>query len=142
MVYFLLYLFLEVMVTVSISSAIGGFATFLEILVTAFIGIVILINFKNTLFENMSRLSQNQIDVGEFEKLNLFTILGAFLLILPGFLTDIVGLLLQFGAIGSIVINSYSVKSSTKEEKFEKNYREKESDVIDVEIISDNSYIK
>ncbi|MDD5156779.1 FxsA family protein [Sulfurimonas sp.] len=142
MVYFLLYLFLELMITINISSAIGGFATFLEIIVSAFIGIVILINFKNTLFENMSKLSRNQINVGEFERLNLFTILGAFLLILPGFLTDIVGLLLQFGAVSSMVVNRYSVKFSTKEEKFEKNYREKESDVIDVEIISDNSYIK
>ena len=142
MVYFLLYLFLEVMITVNISSAIGGFATFLEIILSALIGVAILINFKNTLFENISRLSRNQIDVGEFEKLNLFTILGAFLLILPGFLTDIIGLLLQFSVFSSIAINRYGVKSSAKEEKIDKNNIKKESDVIDVEIISDNSFIK
>ena len=101
MLYFLLYLFLEVVVSVEISSAIGGLATFFEILFTAFIGISILVNFRKTLMENMSAVSYNCIDLEQFQRLNIFTLIGAVLLIIPGFLTDILGILLQFSVITS-----------------------------------------
>ncbi len=141
MLYFLAYLFLEVLVSVNIASAIGGLATFFEILLTAFIGISILVNFRQTLVENMRAVSLSCIDLQEFQRLNLFTLIGAILLILPGFLTDIIGALLQFSVITSMIVNRYSVKSgkcntSSYDEKLDK---QKDSDVIDVEIISDSS---
>ncbi|WP_297441694.1 FxsA family protein [Sulfurimonas sp.] len=144
MPYFIIYLFLEVLVSVQISSAIGGLATFFEILFTAFVGISILVNFRKTLVENMSAVSYNCIDLAEFQRLNLFTLIGAILLIIPGFLTDILGVLLQFSALTSMIVNRYNVKSgkcntSFKEEQIDK---QKDSDVIDVEIISDSSTTK
>lgn len=145
MIYFLIYLFLEVLVSVNISSAIGGLATFLEILASAFIGITILVNFRNTLFENMKAVSYNCIDLQEFQRLNLFTLFGAILLIVPGFLTDIVGILLQFSVITSMIVNRYNVKSShcnTSVFEEEKNTKKDTDDVIDVEIIEHNSSTK
>jgi len=145
MLYFLLYLFLEVIVSVNISSAIGGLSTFFEILLTAFIGISILVNFRTTLVENMRSVSLSRIDVEEFQKLNLFTLIGAILLILPGFLTDIIGALLQFSVITSMIVNRYNVKSNsckTTDTYNEKINKQKDSDVIDVEIISDSSSTK
>ena len=134
MLYFLLYLFLETIVSVNIASAIGGLATFFEILLTAFIGMAILANFRNTFMENLMAVSYSRIDLEEFERLNLFTVIGAILLILPGFLTDIIGILLQFSAITSMLVNRYGVKS--KRENFEEPfYKEQDDDVIDVEII-------
>lgn len=134
MVYFLIYLFLEVFVSFSISSQIGFLATFLEIVFSAFLGFFILLNFKSTLRENFTSLYKNSIDIGEFQRLNLFTLIGAILLILPGFLTDIIGILLQFSVFTNIIINRYSIKSHNQ-----KNYKEKTDDVIDVEVISDSS---
>jgi len=145
MLYFLLYLFLEVIVSVNISSSIGGLSTFVEILLTAFIGISILVNFRRTLVENMRAVSLSCIDLEEFQKLNLFTLIGAILLILPGFLTDIFGALLQFSVITSMIVNRYNVKSSnckTRDTYNEKINKQKDSDVIDVEIISDSSSTK
>ncbi|WP_304543017.1 FxsA family protein [Sulfurimonas microaerophilic] len=145
MVYFLIYLFLEVLVSVNISSAIGGLATFFEILASAFIGIAILVNFRNTLFENMKSVSYNCIDLQEFQRLNLFTLFGAILLIIPGFLTDILGILLQFSVITSMIVNRYNVKSkSCKTSAFEdeENFKKDKNDVIDVEIIEHNSSTK
>jgi len=144
MVYFLLYLFLEVLVSVQISSAIGGFMTFAEIMLSALIGISILLNFRKTLVENMTAVSYNCIDLEQFQRLNLFTLFGAILLIIPGFLTDIIGLLMQFSVITSMIVNRYNVKSGscntpTNQEKFS---IKKDSDVIDVEIISDHSTSK
>jgi len=140
MIYFLIYLFLEVLVSVNISSAIGGLATFFEILFTAFIGITILVNFRATLMENMTAVSYNCIDLEQFQKLNLFTLFGAILLIIPGFLTDILGALMQFSVFTSMIVNRYNVKSSNCNTSFEEeNIIKKDSDVIDVEIIEHNS---
>ena len=143
MIYFIIYLFLEVLVSVNISSAIGGLATFFEILLTAFIGISILINFRKTLVENMTAVSYNCIDLEQFQKLNLFTLIGAILLIIPGFLTDIIGILLQFSAFTSMIVNRYNVKSENNNMHSNmQNHIKKDSDVIDVEIISSDSTTK
>jgi len=144
MFYFLLYLFLEVLVSVSISSEIGGFATFFEILLSAFIGISILVNFRATLMENIRAVSLNAIDLEEFQRLNIFTLIGAILLILPGFLTDIIGALLQFSVFTRMMVNHYGVKfnKNCKSSYNEKINKQKDSDVIDVEIIGDGSIIK
>ena len=142
MIYFLIYLFLEVVVSVNISSAIGGFATFFEILATAFLGLSILANFRNTLVENMMAVSFKQIDLAEFERLNLFTIIGAILLIIPGFLTDILGALLQFSAFTTMLVNRYGMKK--KQDMYEENFykTQGDDDVIDVEIIEKHDALK
>lgn len=139
MIYFLLYLFLEVIISVNISSAIGGIATFLELILSAFIGVAILVNFRSTLAANMRAVSVNAINLQQFQELNLFTLLGAFLLIVPGFLTDIVGLLLQFTVFTSMLVNRYASKQSREDNH---TTQTKDENVIDVEIISDTTTTK
>lgn len=141
MIYFLIYLFLEVLISVNISSAIGGLATFFEIIITALVGILILLNFRDTLFQNITAVSYNAINLVEFQKLNLFTIIGALFLILPGFLTDFIGALMQFSIFTSMLVNRYNVQSLKKyrsdlNHEDIKKHIQKDSDVIDVEIIT------
>ena len=138
MLYFLVYLFLEVLVSVNISSSIGGLWTFFEILFSAFAGLSILVNFRKTLVENMTAVSYSCIDLEQFQRLNLFTLFGAIFLIIPGFLTDIIGILLQFSAVSSMIVNRYNVKSGN----CNTNIKTKDSNVIDVEIIHDKPSIK
>ena len=135
MIYFLIYLFLEVMVSSEISSVIGGFATFLEIIFSAMLGIMILANFRTTFTQNLRSVSYNCIDMEEFQKLNLFTIIGAILLILPGFLTDIIGILLQFTVFTSMFVNYYNAKYNKC--NIQKDQFTRSDDVIDVEVIND-----
>ncbi len=143
MIYFFVYLLLEVLISVQISSAIGGLATFFEIIASAFVGVAILINFRDTFFENMSAVSYNCIDLQQFQRLNLFTLFGGIFLIVPGFLTDILGILLQFSVFTSMLVNRYNVKSGNCNTSYNnQNNIKKDSDVIDVEIISDNATIK
>ncbi|MCF6340004.1 MAG: FxsA family protein [Sulfurimonas sp.] len=143
MVYFVVYLFLEVLISVNISSAIGGLATFFEIMLSAFFGISILINFRKSLVENMATVSYGAIDLEQFQRLNLFTILGGILLIVPGFLTDILGILLQFSAVTTMAINRFNIKSGRYKNNHEQNNNiKKDSNVIDVEIINDNTITK
>ncbi len=136
MIYFLIYLFLEVMLSVYIASLIGGLATFIEIVLTAFIGVYILLRFQDKLSENMKRFSMQQMDIRQMQELNLFTLFGSILLIIPGFLTDILGVLIQFAIITQPFVNKYGKKYDSNHVS---NSTKKDENVIDVEIISDSS---
>ncbi len=135
MPYFLVYLFLEVVISVNIASLLGGVGTFLELIASAFVGVAILVNFRATLSENMRAVSFNCIDLRQFQALNLFTIFGAILLILPGFLTDIIGILLQFTVLTKMFVNRYSAKYGNCTPH---KHTQKEDHVIDVEIVSEH----
>ena len=144
MLYFILYLFLEVMISVNLSSQIGGFNTFLELVASAFLGFVLLVNFRTTLLENMQAFSMQKIDVQEFQRLNIFAVLGAVLLIVPGFLTDMLGVLLQFSVITKMLVNRFTAKSAYQNHNSSahsqtKIHTQKDDDVIDVEIINNDS---
>ena len=90
----------------------------------------------------MTAVSYNCIDLEQFQKLNLFTLFGAILLIIPGFLTDILGLIMQFSVFTSMLVNRYNVKSEYCKPLHEENNKKKDSDVIDVEIITNKPSLK
>ena len=127
MIYFLIYLFLEVYVSVEIASLLGPFWTFVEIVATAVYGIWVLKNMHIQLLSTMQSMAQGEITLEEFEAMNLYTVVGAILLIIPGFLSDIIGILLQFGVLSKFL--------ATKIFRLKKERRFDEEDIIDVEII-------
>ena len=131
MFYFLLYFFFEVIVTVDIASRIGGLATFLEIVISAFVGFFLLTNFRYTLAQSMSALMQGSITIEQFQKMNLMSLLGAILLIVPGFLSDIIGILLQFGFFGTFIAEKILHLKQKKQPKSKGEF----DDAIDVEVI-------
>ena len=119
------------MVTSNISGTIGGLLTFLEIILSAGIGFFLLINFRYTVGQSMSMLMSGEMGIEEFKKLSLFTLLGAVLLIVPGFFSDMVGVALQFSFIGTFIAKKV-FKLKNKNKKFtKKDY----NDAIDVEVI-------
>ncbi|NPA81090.1 MAG: FxsA family protein [Epsilonproteobacteria bacterium] len=135
MIYFLIYLFLEVVISVNIASKIGGVATFFELILSAALGFFLLSNSRYTVFESMRSLANGEITIEEFNKLNLFSMLGAILLILPGFFSDILGILLQFSFFGTLFAKKIlHLKSRKKRDDFTPN---EEIEVIDVEIIEE-----
>ncbi len=155
MIYIFLYLFLEVMVTTYFASMIGGLFTFFEIIITAFIGGFLLKNFKYSLMMNIKALTKGEITQEEFIKQNVANAIGAILLIIPGFLTDIVGVLLQFGILTRILTKIFTFKVSPKQTQNEQNFhyenqnftytnkrRYDDDEIIDVEVIDDNKSIK
>jgi len=162
MIYFFIYLFLEVMISSTITSAIGGLNTFFEILLSAIIGIFILKKFKLSLVENIAKARTGQMTQEEFIKANAGKAIGAILLIIPGFFTDILGLLLQFSFLVGILGKVFSFKNpnhrttySTNfgstafeyDEKTYKNtnnthYKRNTDEIIDVEVIDDTKPLK
>ncbi len=135
MIYFLVYFFFEVVITVDIASRIGGLATFAEIIFSAFVGFFLLTNFRYTLAQSMTALMQGTITVDQFQKMNIMSLLGAILLIIPGFFSDIIGILLQFGFFGTFVAKKILHLKEKKRRKDEGDY----DDAIDVEVIDDNT---
>ena len=99
MIYFIFYLFLEIMISSYISSLFGGLLTFVMVVFTAVIGVSLLRVFKYSLSANIKDLTSGNISQEEFVKENMAKAVGAVLLIVPGFFTDIIGLLLQFGIL-------------------------------------------
>ncbi|MGM0622915.1 MAG: FxsA family protein [Campylobacterota bacterium] len=145
MPYLLLYLFIETLVSVAIASSIGGLLTFLEILISAVVGVFIIKNFNYSIRDNLEAVSRGQISAGEFQRMNIASMVGAILLIVPGFFTDILGLLLQFEKFATLIATKiFKLKNKDKTD-LEPNYdpftKKGENDVIDVEVIdrSDSS---
>jgi len=139
MIYFFIYLFVEVLVSVQIAGYLGGIGTFLEIMLSGFIGIVLLANVKTTMMESFKAMSNNCISIKEFQELNIFALLGAILLILPGLLSDIIGVLMQFSVFTGLVISRYQYHKG--ECPAPKNTKGEEN-VIDVEIVHTDTHLK
>ncbi len=158
MIYFLIYLFLEVMISSTISGEIGGLLTFLEIIITVVIGTTILRTFQFSLSDKINAVKNGQITQEEFIKSSIGKAIGAVLIIIPGFFTDIIGILLQFGFLTMVFSkiftfkprasnNNHYTKTSYTYSQFndrsEKiNQNQGDDDVIDVEIIDDSKHIK
>lgn len=160
MVYIFLYLFLEVMVSTFFASMLGGLLTFVEIVFSAIIGIYILQTFKYSMGENIRELASGNITQDEFFAKNMNKAVGAIMLIIPGFFTDIVGLLLLFGLFTFILTKLFSFKTkknntqtsyNTNQQTFyytnNTNYENtkrsnNDEDIIDVEVIDTTDSIK
>jgi 2-isopropylmalate synthase/UPF0716 protein FxsA len=61
------------------------------------------------------------------------------MLMIPGFFTDILGILLQFNVLTSMFVNRYYVKSRSCNTDYDYKKNRKDDDVIDVEIINNNT---
>lgn len=138
MIYFLIYLFLEVIITVEVASRIGGLMMFAEIMGSALIGIAILFNFRSTLVSNIMELKEGRINANGFYQRNLLSLLGAILLILPGVFTDTIGILIQLGLVGSLIVSRFLPKYP----KSNQPHQPKDDHVIDAEIISDSPALR
>lgn len=132
MIYFLIYLLLEVLVSVEIASRIGGLGTFLEIVLSAVIGGFIIANFRYSVAGTMRELMDGTISQEEFVASNMSRFLGAVLLVVPGFLTDIIGVLLQFSSFGYILLKPFRKKDM---QKHRGSGGAQNDDIIDVDVI-------
>ena len=133
MIYFLVYLFIEIFVSYEFTKIFTPFGMFLEILASAVIGVMIIRTLNFSLAESMQKLAHQEITQEEFISIGMFKFVGAILLIIPGVFTDILGLLMQFEAFGSFV----GRKILTPKETYTHQKDPFEDDIIDVEIIED-----
>jgi len=129
------------MISSSFSSYLGGLLTFFELILSALFGMFILKNFQFSLMDSIMELRSNNITQEDFVKTNIARALGAVLLILPGFFTDILGVMLQFSFF--IVLGSKAFRTTVTKTEYRDSYDKKyDGEVIDVEVIDDSKCIK
>ena len=124
---------IEIYLFIKIGSQIGAFNTVLLILTTAIIGVAYArYEGFNTLKSGIAQLVKNEMPV--YEIISGATLaFAAFLLILPGFATDLVGILLVIPLTRKILLSRF-VKTNINKNRKKNNYIEG-----DYEDISDDN---
>ena len=108
---------IEIYLFIKIGSYIGAFNTVSLILITAIVGIIYArYEGFNTLRSGMSQLIKNEIPVYEIISGAALTF-AALLLILPGFATDLIGLILIFPPSRKLILKNFSKKYTSKNQK-------------------------
>ena len=126
----LIYLFIEVMATSWFSSTYGGGMLFVEFLTTGIIGVVMISSTGTHMRDSLMRLKRGEIDPRDLMSSTISRIVGGVLLFIPGIISDIIGIILQFN------LTRFSKKDINKE--YSQNaYGEnnENDDIIDVEVI-------
>jgi len=122
---------LEIYLFIKIGSQIGAFNTISLIIVTAIVGVAYArYEGFNTLKSGIAQMMKNEVPV--YEIISGATLaFAAILLILPGFATDTLGILLIFPYSRKLLIKNVSGKYSKKQRVKEKNFIEGEYEDID-----------
>ena len=124
---------IEIYFFIKVGSQIGALNTILLILVTAVVGIwYARYEGFNTLRSGMSQLVKNELPLYEIIS-GAAIAFAALLLILPGFATDIIGILLVFPPTRKLILSKYSKNYSSKTKSCfkEKNYIDGEYEDIE-----------
>jgi UPF0716 protein FxsA len=108
---------IEIYLFIKIGSQIGAFNTISLILITAFIGIIYArYEGFNTFKSGMSQLIKNELPIYEIVSGAALTF-AALLLILPGFATDLIGLLIIFPPTRKLFLKKISAKYAKNNQK-------------------------
>jgi|TARA_B110000914_G_C15459432_1_gene445060 UPF0716 protein FxsA len=103
----------EIYLFIRVGSEIGAFNTILLIFVTAFFGVVYArYEGFNTLKSGMSQIVKNELPVYEIIS-GAALAFAALLLILPGFATDLLGLLIIFPPTRKLIFKKVSTKQKS-----------------------------
>ena len=112
---------LEIYLFIKIGSQIGAFNTVCLIFITAIIGVAYVRYEGFKAFKSgITQLTKNQMPIYEMISGAALTI-AAVLLILPGFATDLIGVLLIFPVTRKLIIGKFSKNYSTKRNTQNKN---------------------
>ena len=107
---------IEIYLFIKIGSQIGALNTIALILITAIVGVAYArYEGFNTLKSGMSQLMRNEVPIYEIISGATLTF-AALLLILPGFATDFLGILLVFPLTRKLIIQSFSKNFKTNKD--------------------------
>ena len=121
----------EIYLFIKVGAELGALNTILLILTTAVVGIwYARYEGFNTLKSGISQLMKNEVPLYEMVS-GAALALAAFMLILPGFATDLVGLLLIFPLSRKLILGRFANKYSKKNKQHNNEYIDGESEEID-----------
>ena len=105
---------IEIYLFIKIGSQIGAFNTILLVFITAFFGIIYArYEGFNTLRSGMSQILKNELPTYEIIS-GAALAFAALLLIIPGFATDFLGMLIIFPPTRKLIFKKVSIKQASK----------------------------
>ncbi len=109
---------IEIYLFIKIGSQIGALNTVLLIFSTAFVGLIY-VRYEgfNTLKSAIGQIVKNEVPLFEIMS-GAALVIGAFLLILPGFLTDVLGLLFVIPITRKLLFKKITTKYRNKKKNF------------------------
>ena len=120
----------EIYLFIKIGSQIGAFNTISLILLTALLGVwYARYEGFNTLKSGISQLMKNEVPLYEMVS-GAALALAALMLILPGFATDLIGLLLIFPLSRKLILGRFANKYSKKNKQHNNEYIDGESEEL------------
>lgn len=123
--YIWLYVILELIACAFFVRLFSASLLFFEMFLSACIGVFLLIKSRSFAINELKKLMRGEINSSDFLRANISRIMGAFFMILPGILSDIIG---GFLVAKSFVVRGVDPKNSEKMGK-------KTQEFIDVEVI-------
>jgi len=108
----------EIYLFIKVGSQIGAFNTIYLIIITAVVGLYYAkYEGLNTLRSAVSQLVKNEIPINEIISGAALAV-AALLMILPGFLTDVVGLIIIFPWTRKILLKKITIKKNNNNKNF------------------------
>lgn len=135
----LIYFFAELGLFVLFAQHFGFWTLVAEILLSGIGGFFLLTSTLAGSNEGIVEFFRNARNPKEFFASNLTKVVGAFLLILPGLLSDSVGVLFSFGLFDGVLIALFDRLFPKQENNVN---QEQYTEIIDVEIIEENERIE
>ena len=140
MLFVLIYFILELLVSIKVGIAIGFGWSAVWVIGTSILGAILLRLSPYAIMDSFNHIAFKKFNIIDAQNAAISYILGAILLIIPGVISDILGIFLL---LYTIYLRSFA---KIAPEFKNSNYKKGDDDVIDVEIIdsssSDNTSIK
>ena len=130
------YLFLEIYVSLKMLEVIGAFWATIWTIGTIVLGSVLLQNSPYAILGNMQHLQSGKLNIQKFQDATSAYFLGSLLLIVPGVLSDFLGVI----ALLYTVYLQFVAKITPEQSNTYRNQPNKgDDDVIDVEIVDEHT---
>ena len=134
MIFVVILFFAELFVSLKVGLMIGFGWSVIWILSTTIVGIVLLRLSPYALMSNFQTFNFGQFDIRDVHNASMAYLLGAILLIIPGVLTDLIGI----GLLGyTLYLRMFAtIRPKQHPQNFDP-FNEGDNDVIDVEIVDE-----
>ena len=124
------FLIAELILSLKVVETIGALWSVVWIIGTMILGSILLKNSQYAIFSSLSDVSRGKLDLQSFQNASMAYMLGSLLLIIPGILSDTLGIM----ALGYTLYLQFVAKITPEKPNFT---QEGDDDVIDVEVIDE-----
>ncbi|RLA76619.1 MAG: FxsA family protein [Epsilonproteobacteria bacterium] len=124
------FMIAELILSLKIIEMIGAMWSLAWIIGTIFIGITLLKNSQHAILGSLTAVSKGKLDLYNFQNASMAYMLGSILLIIPGILSDMIGVM--------ALVYTFYLQLVAKITPEKPNFNQKgDDDVIDVEVIDE-----